>query len=132
MGKNAAENNAYIADRPLEGPLKYLYSRNPIDDYFNTEILHEQLFFEDEKGGNIGFFGDGTVREDSIENLPKYKVKDNISYNDDLAREAIKNIKTKPYHLLWFQLKEDKYNCQDYMQDFRDEYNRLFKSNNGI
>ncbi|MHB8741760.1 MAG: hypothetical protein ACYC9L_01425 [Sulfuricaulis sp.] len=45
---------------------------DPIDDYFNTEFVHEQLFFEDKQGGNLGFFGDSNVRADDPANLSKY------------------------------------------------------------
>ena len=56
---------AYFASRPLSGwPWIPGASNNPIDDYFNTEISHEQIFFEDEKGGNIGFFDDGTLKHE--------------------------------------------------------------------
>ena len=41
---------AFFALRPLENiPWLGPPSNNPLDDYFNTEIAHEQLFFEDGK-----------------------------------------------------------------------------------
>jgi hypothetical protein len=54
IGGNAAENNAYFALRPLKGsPWLGALSHNKIDDNANTEVAHEQLFFEDVQGGNI-------------------------------------------------------------------------------
>ena len=55
---------AYFAKRPLTGsPWLGFGSCNPIDDWLNTEISHEQLFFEDGKSpSNIGFFDDGTLK----------------------------------------------------------------------
>ncbi|MGE3533160.1 MAG: RHS repeat-associated core domain-containing protein, partial [Steroidobacteraceae bacterium] len=52
---------AYFASRPLSGlPWLGPLSQNPVDDFFNTEISHEQLFFEDGKApSNLGFFDDG-------------------------------------------------------------------------
>ena len=57
---------AYFAKRPLNGlPWMGIFSCDPgsIDDILNTEISHEQLFFEDGKSpSNIGFFDDGTLK----------------------------------------------------------------------
>jgi hypothetical protein len=59
---------AYFAKRPLKGaPWLGPLSSNPIDDRNNTELAHEQLFFEDGKSpANIGFFDDSTLKERRI------------------------------------------------------------------
>lgn len=45
---------AYFDSRPLEG-MHGNPNRSPLADALNIELSHEQLFFEDNKGGNIGF-----------------------------------------------------------------------------
>lgn len=117
---------AYFGSRPLGGaPWIPGASHDPIDDFFNTEISHEQLFFEDTRGGNIGFFDDGTLKE---ERNPMGYRKTRTGFDDALMREAIKHVPLKPYHLLWkpFSSKE-KFNCQDWGKAVRREYERLRK-----
>ena len=68
---------------PWLGPL----SNNPLDDYFNTEISHEQIFFEDGKApANIGFFGDGTLKSEP--NPSGYRARSG-KYNDCVMRKAV-------------------------------------------
>jgi len=110
--------------RPLNGaPWIPGASNNPLDDYLNTEISHEHGFFEDASGDNIGFAPGGRFTEDPTDKGYRY---DDKHYDDDLMREALKNIKDGEYSLLGFG-KKDKNNCQDWAERLRKEYNRLEK-----
>ena len=117
---------AYFALRPLKGfPWIPGVSHNPVDDYLNTEGAHEQLFFEDEKGGNIGFFDDGTLKEE--DNPIGYRIT-RTGYDDALMREAVNNVSLAPYHLLWQPSPfKEKFNCQDWAEAVRRECERLKK-----
>jgi hypothetical protein len=75
------------------------FSSNKTDDIHNTEIAHEQLFFEDEQGGNAGFFDDNLVRPDNPLFLDNYRTTKEC-FDDELMREAFKNVIPKPYSLL--------------------------------
>jgi filamentous hemagglutinin len=125
----ALENRDYavIKTRPLDNViLSFLYSRNSLDDSYNTEILHEQIFFEDAKGGDIGFFDDNTVRPDNPENLSKYDNGDGKHYDDTIMREAVKNVKPKQYQITPFNSSVCvQYNCQDFIDDVKFEYYKL-------
>ena len=52
---------AQFGYRPLSGlPWLGMFSRNPLDDFLNTDLAHEQLFFEDSRSpSNVGFFPNG-------------------------------------------------------------------------
>ena len=92
---------------------------NPADNYFNTEISHEQIFYEDGKQPtNEGFFGDSKVRPDNPNNLSKYEMF-GPHYDDATMREAAKAVKRdmKPYCLIGN-------NCQDFADKVRKEYER--------
>jgi len=105
--------------RPLAGmPWLGPFSSNPIDNYFNTEISHEQGFFEDGSGGNVGFFNDSKVRSEDI--TGKAYRYDNEHYDDALMREALKNVQNGKYS--WIHN-----NCQDWAERLRNEYYRLEK-----
>ena len=115
---------AYFAKRPLEGS-RWLgpYSCSPLYDYFNVEISHEQLFFEDEKTpSNVGFFDDGTLKEEA--NPTGYRCKSR-SYNDCIMRKAVDNIPLRPYCLIGKAGSVEKFNCQDWASEVRKEYKRL-------
>ena len=77
VGKNASENNAYLAQRRLKGIAGIAYYLTPdlqsLNDK-NIEPEHEQFFFEDNIGGNLGFFDDNTVRSDDDKNLKLYSI----------------------------------------------------------
>jgi len=113
---------AFFAKRALEGkPWIPGISNNPILDVFDAELSHEQLFFEDNDSPfNVGFFDDGTphYNESSFgyNREPGY-------YDDCIMRKAYKNVTLKKYHLI-FPL-EMKYNCQNWADDVRNEYNKL-------
>ena len=115
---------AYFALRPLSGvPWLGPFSNNPLDDYFNTEIAHEQLIFEDGKSpSNIGFMGEGTLKEES--DISSYR-KTKTGFNDCVMRKAVKNVPLKPYSLLGKPGPVDKFNCQDWVEEVRKEYNKL-------
>jgi RHS repeat-associated protein len=118
---------AYFAKRPLKGmPWLGPASCNPLDDWLDTEIAHEQLFFEDGKTpANVGFFSDGTLK--SGENPGDFKCKSG-KYNDCVMREAVGKVGTpKPYCLLGKFGPMDKFNCQDWADMVRDEYAKLAK-----
>lgn len=109
---------AYFAKRPLTGwPWMGLASCNPIDDLFNTEISHEQLFFEDGKSpSNIGFFDDGTLKFEP--NPTGYRCRSQ-KYNDCIIRKAVDNVGPLPSYCLIGQ------NCQTWAERVREEYARL-------
>ncbi len=115
---------AYFAKRPLSGfPWLGPFSSNPLDDLTNTEISHEQLFFED--GGspsNIGFFNDGTTKEEP--NPTGYRHSPG-HFDDCIMRIAVKNVPLQPYSLLGKPGPIDKFNCQDWAERVRQEYRRL-------
>jgi|GEM_PF-6259854 len=126
--------------RPLDGgnaPWIPGGSSNPIDNYFNTEISHEQGFFDDGKdvngdpagpeGSNIGFGPEGRFSEDP--NGRNYRFDDKY-YDDDLMREALGNIEDGDYSLLG-KGDPEKNNCQDWCERLRDEYEKLSKKRNG-
>jgi RHS repeat-associated protein len=119
--------NAYFALRPLAGwPWLPVGSHNPLDDWMNTEISHEQIFFEDGKSpANYGYFADmgGTNREDKVLLLSGYR-KTKTGFNDCVMRIAITKVSAKPYSLLGLG-KPKKYNCQDYMEAIRKKYYEL-------
>ncbi|MPM53185.1 hypothetical protein SDC9_99950 [bioreactor metagenome] len=111
---------AYFAYRPLSGlPWLGAASNNPIDNYFNTSLSHEQLFFEDGAApSNIGFFGDSTLQ---TETNPQGYRRTPGSYNDCVIRKAASNIKISKYKLFGN-------NCQTWADNVRDEYERLMKN----
>jgi len=131
LGINAALYNAYFAKRPLDLKQKKVAKvLSKIDSEFldkrNIELSHEQLFFEDELGGNIGFFDDSKLHEESGSVLNLY-AKTQEGFDDDIMREAVKNLdnRTIPYDLLGFDTCTGKYNCQDWANNVRQEYQRI-------
>ncbi len=82
----------------------------------NFKLQHQQIFFEDEQGGNIGFFPDG-IHADSIQHMHTYKEIDENHYNDGIMRKAVERISPKMGdYSLW------KNNCQDFIQRVLQEY----------
>ncbi|QJB44053.1 putative Ig domain-containing protein [Dolichospermum flos-aquae] len=109
--------------RPLDGSLGTLYpnGRNPLDNYTNTEIGHEQIFYDD--GTNEGYFDDSKVRPDNPKNLTNYDPSSASKYyDDDLLRQAVKNVKPDPYFGIPTPWND---NCQSWAERVRDEYERL-------
>ncbi len=117
---------AYFAKRPLHGvPWLGPLSCNPLDNRANTEISHEELFFEDGKSpANLGFFDDGTVRQET--NPQGYRCRSR-HFNDCIMRKAVAQTPTKPYCLLGKPGPKDKFNCQDWAGEVRKNYARLEK-----
>jgi len=122
----------HFAKRNLDGaPWLGIFSNNPLDDLFNTEISHEHGFFDDGTGDNIGYFGlDGHVDWNS-EDENNFQYSDSIYYDDDLMRKAIEEVgpKKNKYKLFFFGKigpGDKKFNCQDYCDAIRKKYNELF------
>ena len=92
---------AYFAKRPLHGfPWMGRFSCKPgsIDDIDNTEISHEQIFFDDGKSpSNVGFFDDGTLKMEP--NPTGYHCRSG-NYNDCIMRKAVQNVPLRTYCLL--------------------------------
>lgn len=99
-----------------------------LDDRWNTEISHEQLFFEDfQSPANLGFFDDGTLHEET--NPTGYRCRSG-HYNDCIMRKAVENVPLRSYCLLgrvgFGRIPSlEKFNCQDWTADVRREYGRL-------
>ncbi|MHB8478584.1 MAG: hypothetical protein ACYDBZ_20190 [Steroidobacteraceae bacterium] len=114
---------AQFGYRPL-GRLPWLgdSSRNRLDDYFHTDIAHEQLFFEDGLSpSNLGFFNDdwgGGLQ--SGEDPSQYHM-DPFHYDDQAMRQAVKNVDPGSYKLIGN-------NCQTYADKLRAEYRRLLQT----
>ena len=107
--------------RPLSGlPWLPIMSSNSTADAHNTEISHEHGFFEDVSGDNIGFGPKGRFSEDPNRKGYRY---DNRHYDDNLMREALKNVEDGEYSLLGFG--KPKNNCQDWADRLREEYHHL-------
>jgi RHS repeat-associated protein len=116
---------AYFGKRPLAGlPWLWLFSSNPLDDWANTEISHEQLFFEDGKSpANIGFFDDGSLK---TEEYPKGFRLMAQHFNDCVMRKAYLEATLHPYQLLDKGNKPQN-NCQNWAEDVRKQFDRLMK-----
>ena len=113
---------AYIAKRPLDGlpwSKKLSNSKDSILDNTNLELSHEQIFYEDELGGNIGFFSrdEGRVLADDPNLLSTYRVTEK-GYDDAIMREAVKVVQPQRYRLCG----PEKYNCQDWIDAVKEEY----------
>jgi hypothetical protein len=110
---------AQFGYRPLSGaPWLYIFSRNPLDDAFNTDIAHEQLFFEDDfSPSNIGFFPGGLRTGED----PSQYHMDSVHYEDAVMRYAVANVKPGVFNVR-------SNNCQSYGAALRAEYYRLLKS----
>ena len=116
---------AYFAKRPLNGWFWIgTFSCRPggIDDINNTEISHEQLFFEDGKyPPNIGFFDDGSLKTEP--SPTGYRCRSG-HFNDCLMRKAVQNVPLSFYKLLG----PKQSNCQDWAEAVRQEYNKLLNN----
>ena len=109
FGKRALGNASY----PVEWVL------NPYDDKNNYELVHEQGFYEDRKGDNIGFGSGGKMTKENVEDY----VFDGIHYDDDIMRKAVNEVEFGNYsNWPW-----DKNNCQDYSDRLRDKYKEILK-----
>ena len=141
------DGRAHFGKRPMKVFHNYwgIGASNPIDNLTNTELSHEHLFFDDEQGGNLGFSWEGLFEEPK-ENYDEYYM-DKNQYDDDLIREAIKNVEVGEYSVIGSKIGKliqniaklfgkkvndkivgngKKNNCQDWASRVRKEYNRLF------
>jgi hypothetical protein len=85
----------------------------------NTEISHEQLFFEDGKSpSNMGFFDDGKIKEEP--NPTGYRKKSG-HYDDCIMRKTVASAPPPPSYCLIG------HNCQTWADLVRKEYKRLEK-----
>jgi RHS repeat-associated protein len=95
-------------------------------DWLNVEILHEQLFFEDEGSpSSIGWGTDSNGNAQYLKNeqIRGYRKRDG-GYNDCVMRMAVQRVNPSHYQLLWLGSRT-KCNCQDYAQALRRKYYEL-------
>ena len=90
-----------------------------IADNYNFEPKHEQGFYEDGTGENIGLGKHGKMVK---ENITKYKLEDK-HYDDKRMRRAEKSVPIGEYNLCG--VNGDKNNCQDYGDSLRKRYGLL-------
>lgn len=128
----------YCLDDPVNGvdPLGlFLFGKRPLDflpdswhgismdgsiaDKLNLEPKHEQGFYEDGTGKNIGFGRDGKMEKEDIK---KYKLEAK-HYEDKRMRRAQKSTTYKKYNACG--IGGDKNNCQDYADKLRERYKLL-------
>ncbi|MFC1809099.1 RHS repeat-associated core domain-containing protein, partial [Candidatus Omnitrophota bacterium] len=74
-----------------------LSSGNPFLNAVNIEVSHEQGFFEDAKGGNVGFFPEG--RRYNTEDINNYEL-DSNSYDDATIRQALNCVEDGRWNLV--------------------------------
>ncbi len=107
----------HFCTRPLNGsPITLsLYPES-----FNLGVLHEQGFYDDNTGDNVGYFPNG-VHKDSAGNAGKYSCSSE-HYDDNTMRQAQekvdKSFPASKYNLLLN-------NCQDYASQLLQEYNSI-------
>jgi len=88
-------------------------------DKFNFEPKHEQGFYEDGSGRNIGYGKSGPMEE---EDITKYQLEDK-QYDDQRMRRAEDSTTPGEYNALGIGGKKN--NCQDYADKLRDRYELL-------
>jgi len=123
---------AYFAFRALDTAFGRWYGVSWDNDRkrSNRVVGHEQLFFEDGKNpANIGFFDD---KKDPIRSDNSNLSYENIHYkdggwNDCVMREAVKSHMNPPKYSLLGWWGNTQYNCQNWAEDVRIEYQRLIQ-----
>jgi len=105
----------FFGIRPLDEGQLWWYGTGPLSDFFNLEGIHEHGFFEDGTGDNIGFGPNGRYSEDPRGKNYKCGRK---HYDDDLMREALRNVKDGEYNFF-------RNNCQHWASRLRKEYRKL-------
>ena len=97
-------------------------------DRHNIQILHEQLFFQDDNQPISVGFGSKDVTGESFDGY----VATLGGYNDCVMRKATEQIKFSGhnYAAFWFMGHIRKCNCQDYCSALRSKYNELIKDKN--
>ena len=134
---------ARFGKRPLTGaPWFGVFSNNPLDDWANTELSHEQIWFDD--GTNLGWFDDSKVRPDSQARKKYCGWRDGL-YDEEIIKKAIRNLlKDKKFdgipeylpstytpfgnyipsrYISDYNLLNN--NCQHFCEAVREEYRRL-------
>ncbi|MCX6879910.1 MAG: hypothetical protein NTW21_39815 [Verrucomicrobia bacterium] len=94
---------------------------DPLDDWLNTEISHEQYFYSD--GSNTGFGGDGKLFSETDPKVIGLYEPYGEEFDDDIMREAIGRVQLKPYNVVSFDPTKD--NCQEWAERVREEYERV-------
>ncbi|HIE02842.1 MAG TPA: RHS repeat-associated core domain-containing protein [Thiotrichaceae bacterium] len=112
------------------------YLANKLADWGNIETMHEQLFYDDAKGGNIGFGPEkneidnifyGPGKTFSEENPKGYGSKSKY-YGDALMRKAVGKTRGGNYSLVGVPGLGGKNNCQDWSSRLRGNYRKLEKN----
>jgi RHS repeat-associated protein len=135
---------AHFGKRPLDmtgGSCIYVLSEGGgwFGDFFNIGLYHEQLFYDDGSGEDIGFFepnipgkvhrigDDVAYREKYGCDLDGYDMS-SYRYDDTIMRQAVEIVKNRlengniPYSLLGWGWGVKKYNCQDWCSEVRETY----------
>ena len=107
---------------PLIGIVPALILDCGVADKANIEILHEHLFYDD--GTNVGYGANGEFSE---RDRRGYVRRDKREYDDCIMKEAQKRIPKPAYSLIGFG-GNPKFNCQDYAESLRREYDKIKNS----
>ena len=97
---------------------------------------HEHIFFEDEKGGNIGFTEDWSLKNISIKGkfftetnpdvIAKYRETDGQHYDDAIMRKAVEDVKNSGKFNYYKVFGDGRNNCQDFVESVTKRYWELF------
>jgi len=107
---------------PVIGIVPALILDCGVADMANIEILHEHLFYDD--GTNVGYGSNGEFSE---RDRRGYVRRDKREYDDCIMKEAQKRVPKRSYSLIGFG-SDPKFNCQDYAESLRREYNKIKNS----
>ncbi|WP_300222128.1 filamentous hemagglutinin N-terminal domain-containing protein [uncultured Helicobacter sp.] len=129
QGSGSGErDNAEIRRRPLSFDQKGKWEKG-ID-----KMHHEHIFFEDEKGGNIGFTEDWSLKNISIKGkfftetnpnvIAKYRETDGQHYDDAIMRKAVEDVKNSGSFKQYLPLIWD---CQIFVKDVKKRYKELIR-----
>ncbi|WP_316897613.1 RHS repeat-associated core domain-containing protein [Pseudodesulfovibrio indicus] len=98
---------------------KMMRGAKALDDKNNVELVHEQGFYVDGTGDNIGLGPDGKMDGEDIE---RYKLEDKL-YDGKRMRRAERSTPLGKYNACG--IGGDKNNCQDYADRLRNRYELL-------
>jgi RHS repeat-associated protein len=124
------DGQAYFAVRNLNS-----FSAQPsltgireMDERNDIQFLHEQLFFEDSKGGNLGYGIEGLFSETDQNVIAAYKIT-KTGYNDCIMRKAVAIVNSSAWQPM-FSPTDAAYcvvghNCQSWAKAVRTVYARL-------